>query len=63
MEYCPFRRGESREEFQIRCKKGLKKLLGSLEQEEREVPPTAAAIVHGGQHYGAVKRLLRRRLF
>jgi alpha-ribazole phosphatase len=44
----PFPEGESREEFQIRCKKGLKKLLGSLEQEEREVPPTAAAIVHGG---------------
>lgn len=44
----PFPEGESREEFLIRCRKGLHKAAEVLVREERRTPVTAAAVVHGG---------------
>lgn len=44
----PFPEGESREEFEVRCKEGLHKLLGVMEQKAGEAPAIAAVIVHGG---------------
>jgi len=44
----PFPEGESREEFECRCRKGLNKLLGVMEQKVGKAPPTAVIIVHGG---------------
>jgi alpha-ribazole phosphatase len=44
----PFPEGESREEFEIRCRKGFNKMLGVIGKKVGKAPLTAAAIVHGG---------------
>lgn len=44
----PFPEGESREEFESRCREGLNKLLGVMEQKAGKAPSTAVIIVHGG---------------
>jgi alpha-ribazole phosphatase len=44
----PFPEGESREEFLLRCQRGLQKAAAELLRKERKTPVTAAFIVHGG---------------
>lgn len=44
----PFPEGESREEFALRCRRGLQKALEELTTEEKSVLTTAAAVIHGG---------------
>lgn len=44
----PFPEGESREEFRLRCRRGLQRAVAELLRKERKTPVTAALVVHGG---------------